>query len=277
MTDRYAVIGNPVAHSLSPEIHAAFARMTGQSMRYERLLAPLQGFVETVTSFRQGGARGANVTLPFKVDAFNYANDVTPRARAAGAVNTFKFDGARIVGDNTDGIGLCRDLIENLNTPIADARILLVGAGGAARGVIGPILDAQPQQLCIVNRTLSKAADLANHFRSFGPVTAAAVDGLDACNFNIVINATSASLGNFMPALPADCFAVDALAYDMVYGKGVTPFMKEAARAGARISDGLGMLVEQAAEAFLIWRSVRPATADVIEAMRAKMQLSAPE
>lgn len=251
--------------------------MTGQSMRYGRLLAPLDRFVETVESFRRGGARGANVTLPFKVDAFNYANDVTPRARAAGAVNTFKFDGARIVGDNTDGIGLYRDIVDNLRTPIEGARILLVGAGGAARGVIGPILNAHPQKLCIVNRTVSKAADLAKHFRSFGPVTATAVDGLEAYNFDIVINATSASLGNSMPALPADCFAVGALAYDMVYGKGITPYLTEAARAGARISDGLGMLVEQAAEAFFIWRGVRPATADVIEAMRTKMQLSAPE
>jgi shikimate dehydrogenase len=198
MTDRYAVIGHPVAHSLSPEIHAAFARTTGQSIRYERLLAPADGFVETVESFRQGGARGANVTLPFKLDAFNYANDVTPRALAAGAVNTLSFDGARIVGDNTDGVGICRDVIENLKTPMAGARILVMGAGGAARGAIGPILNAHPQQLCIVNRTFSKAADLANHFRSLGLVTATTLDDLAARHFDIVINATSASLGNSM-------------------------------------------------------------------------------
>ena len=275
MTDRYAVIGHPVAHSLSPEIHTAFARMTKQSMQYERLLGPLDQFVETVESFRQGGARGANVTLPFKLDAFNYANDVTPRAHAAGAVNTLKFDGARIVGDNTDGIGLCRDTVGNLKVPMTGARILLVGAGGAARGVVGPILDAQPQQLCIVNRTLSRATDLANRFGYLGPVTATTIDDSAARHFDIVINATSASLGNSMLALPANCFAVGGLAYDMVYGKGITPFMADAARAGARICDGLGMLVEQAAEAFFIWRGVRPATADVINEMRAKMQLSA--
>ncbi len=276
MTDRYAVIGHPVAHSQSPEIHASFARMTGQSLRYERLLAPLDGFVETIESFRQSGARGANITLPFKLDAFEYANDVSARARAAGAVNTLKFDGARIVGDNTDGIGLCRDIVENLQTPIEGARILLLGAGGAARGAIGQILDSHPQQLCIVNRTWSKAAELADRFNSMGSVTATPIEDLVAQHFDIVINATSASLGNSMPAMPANCFAVGGLAYDMVYGKGITPFMAEATRAGARISDGLGMLVEQAAEAFFIWRGVRPATADVINAIRARMQLSAP-
>jgi shikimate dehydrogenase len=246
-------------------------------MSYERLLAPVDGFVNTVDAFRKSGARGTNVTLPFKLDAFNYANDLSARAHAAGAVNTLTFSGGRIRGDNTDGVGVCRDIVENLLAPLGGARILLVGAGGAARGVIGPILDARPKQLCIVNRTMSKAADLANHFRKLGPVVAMAIDDPAARHFDIVINATSASLGNTLPAMPANGFAVGGLAYDMVYGKGVTPFMAEAARAGARTSDGLGMLVEQAAEAFYIWRAVRPATAEVIEAMRAKKQSSLPE
>ncbi|MEO8103383.1 MAG: shikimate dehydrogenase, partial [Betaproteobacteria bacterium] len=199
MTDRYAVIGHPVAHSKSPEIHAAFARETKESISYERLLAPLDGFFTTVETFRAGGARGANVTLPFKVEAFRYANELSERARQAGAVNTLKFDGERIFGDNTDGIGLCRDIIHNLRVPLRGARILLVGAGGAARGVVGPLLAAHPRAISISNRTLSKADDVARRFADLGPVKSIAPAELATQRFDILINATSASLDGGVP------------------------------------------------------------------------------
>jgi shikimate dehydrogenase len=270
MTDRYAVIGHPIAHSLSPAIHAAFALGTDQPMTYERLLAPLDGFRAVVESFRVSGARGANITLPFKLEAYEYANERTERAHQAGAVNTLTFDGSCILGDNTDGVGLCRDIVDNLKAQIAGARILLVGAGGAARGVIGPILLARPQRVVIANRTFSKGDDLAKRFSGLGPVTAASLDNLTAQRFDILINATSASLDGQLPSVPATCFPPGAIAYDMVYSKGETPFMALAASAGARTADGLGMLVEQAAEAFFVWRAVRPATAGVIAQLRAK-------
>ncbi len=268
MTDRYVVIGHPIAHSRSPEIHAAFARETGQAMSYQRMLAPLDGFQVTVEAFRASGGRGANVTLPFKLEAFRYANELTERARQAGAVNTLKFHGAQILGDNTDGVGLCKDIVVNLKMPLAGARILVIGAGGAARGVIGPILSAAPQGVAITNRTFSKAVELANHFSNLGPVSAIRADDLPTRQFDIVINATSASLAGSALLVPALIFRPGALAYDMMYGKSQTPFMVLAASAGARTADGLGMLVEQAAEAFFVWRGVRPATAAVIAQMR---------
>ena len=268
MTDRYAVIGHPVAHSRSPEIHASFARETGQAIHYERLLAPRDGFHSAVEAFRAGGGRGANVTLPFKLEAFQYANQLTERARQASAVNTLTFDGERILGDNTDGVGLCRDIVDNLKVPIAGARILLIGAGGAGRGVIGPLLSASPWLIAITNRTMSKAEEIAKHFSGVGPVGAISPGELAARRFDIVINATSASIAGGLPPVPATCFVPGALAYEMMYGKGETPFMALAARAGARTADGLGMLVEQAAEAFFVWRGVRPATSGVIAQMR---------
>jgi len=272
MTDRYAVIGHPVAHSRSPEIHAAFARATAQAMTYERLLAPLDGFHVAVDAFRASGARGANVTLPFKLEAYRYANELTERARQAGAVNTLKFDGARILGDNTDGVGLCRDIVNNLKVPLVGARILLIGAGGAAHGVIGPLLSAGPQQVAITNRTFSKADEIARHFSSLGPVKAIRLEDLATENFDILINATSASLAGNLPPVPESCLQPGVLAYDMMYGKGQTPFMALAHAAGARTEDGLGMLVEQAAEAFFVWRGVRPATASVIAQLRAQLR-----
>lgn len=268
MTDRYAVIGHPVAHSRSPEIHAAFARATGQAIIYERLLAPRDGFYATVETFRASGARGANVTLPFKLEAYQYANELTERARQAGAVNTLKFDGMRILGDNTDGIGLCRDIVDNLKVPLGGARILVIGAGGAARGVIGSLLFAGPQMLAIANRTFSKAEEIANHFSRLGKVKAIAPTELIGERFDVLINATAASLADDLPALPVTCFQPGALAYDMMYGKGQTSFLALAAGAGARTEDGLGMLVEQAAEAFFVWREVRPATASVLAQLR---------
>ncbi|MBL0121960.1 MAG: shikimate dehydrogenase [Betaproteobacteria bacterium] len=268
MTDRYAVIGHPVAHSRSPEIHAAFARQTGQVMSYERMLAPLDGFQATIETFRTGGGCGANVTLPFKMEAYQYANELTPRARQAAAVNTLKFQGAQILGDNTDGVGLCRDIIDNLNVPLVDARILVVGAGGAAHGVIGPLLSARPQMVAITNRTFSKAVELADYFSDLGPIAAISAGDLHVQKFDIIINATSASLAGSVPMVVASIFKPGALAYDMMYGKGQTPFMALAESEGARTADGLGMLVEQAAEAFFLWRGVRPATAVVIAQMR---------
>ena len=269
MTDRYAVIGHPVAHSRSPEIHAAFAREAGQTIVYDRLLAPLDGFLATVEVFRASGALGANVTLPFKLEAYGYANELTERARQAGAVNTLKFDGAHILGDNTDGVGLCRDIVDNLEVPISGARILLIGAGGAARGVLGPLISAGPQTIAITNRTFSKADAIAKYFSSLGPIKAVSAGDLALQRFDILINATSASLSHSLPPVPVSCFQPGVLAYDMMYGEGPTPFMALAASAGARVADGLGMLVQQAAEAYFVWRGVRPATARVMAQLRA--------
>lgn len=274
MTDRYAVIGNPIAHSKSPRIHAEFARQTGQDLRYVALLAPLDGFVEVAQAFAAGGGCGANVTVPFKEAAFQLANARTPRAQAAGAVNTLRFsESGDILGDNTDGAGLVRDLTANLGFDLAGRRILLLGAGGAARGVILPLLEAAPATLFIANRTAAKAAALASDLRIHAGNAAEklAGGGLDALPgrcFDLVINATSASLAGELPPLPDDLFAPDALAYDMMYGRD-TPFLAFARQQGARTADGLGMLVEQAAEAFALWRGVRPDTAPVLAALRA--------
>lgn len=268
MTDCYAIIGHPVTHSRSPEIHAAFALETAQAMVYQRLLAPRDGFQATVEAFRMRGACGANITLPFKVEAFTYAQELTERAQQAGAVNTLTFTDGRIIGDNTDGAGLCRDLVVNLRMRLEGARILLIGAGGAARGVIGPLLASNPQQVVISNRTSAKASEIARRFESLGPIEAIPLGNLAGHRFDIVINATSASLNSGLPSLPHACFAPDSLAYDMMYAKEPTPFMLSAANAGADTADGLGMLVEQAAEAFFVWRGVRPATAEVLKRLR---------
>lgn len=238
-------------------------------LSYERLLAPLDGFCSTVDAFRRSGARGANVTVPFKFEAFQYATALTPRAKASGAVNTLRFDGDAVLGDNTDGIGLSRDITDNLQVALAGARVLLVGAGGAAYGVAGALLDAHPAMLAITNRTPGKAADLSAKYPQSAARAMAAAD-LAREQFDVVINATSASLSGEVPLVPPGCFAADALAYDMMYGKGDTPFMQLAAAAGARTADGLGMLVEQAAEAFFVWHSVRPKTAAVIAMLRGR-------
>jgi shikimate dehydrogenase len=271
MTDHYAVIGNPIAHSRSPDIHAAFARALDHDICYERLLAPKEGFREIVEALRQSGARGANVTVPFKFEAFQYANKLTPRAQTSGAVNTLRFDGDIVLGDNTDGVGLTRDIVDNLHVALSGARILLLGAGGAAFGVAGALLDARPASLVITNRTFAKAEELAAKYASTGfSNTACAMSLADLADqkFDVVINATSASLSNEIPLVPPRCFMPAALAYDMMYGKGETAFLQLAARAGARTADGVGMLVEQAAEAFFVWRGVRPTTAEVIAMLK---------
>jgi shikimate dehydrogenase len=270
MTDRYAVIGHPVAHSKSPDIHARFAVQTGQDLSYERLLAPLEGFADAVRTFIEEDGKGANVTVPFKLEAYALATTLTPRARAAGAANTLKFDGSAILGDNTDGVGLVADIVRNAGVAIRGARVLLLGAGGAARGVMLPLLNEQPAELVIANRTLSKATELATRFAAQGNVRAAdfaAVQG----RFNIIVNATSASLASDVPPIPPTVFGANALAYDMMYGKDPTVFMRFAAQHGAAVRDGLGMLVEQAAESFYVWRGVRPDTAPVFAELRAAL------
>ena len=270
--DRYAVIGNPIAHSKSPDIHARFAAQTGQALTYEKLLAPLNSFDETARSFIAHSGRGMNVTVPFKLDAFSMATKLTDRARSAGAVNTLHFDGQTILGDNTDGVGLVNDIVKNAGVPITNKRILLLGAGGAVRGVILPILAEHPAKLVIVNRTVSKAQELAQLFsvKSAVPITACSFADLQE-PFDVVINGTSAGLSDDMPAVPASVFQSGTLAYDMVYGKQPTRFLQFAAEHGALIRDGLGMLVEQAAESFFVWRGVRPDTAPVLAALRAML------
>ncbi len=272
MTDRYAVLGNPVAHSKSPQIHAMFARQTGEDIAYERLLAPLDGFVATVQAFRSAGGRGCNVTVPFKLEAYRFAHEHSARAAEAEAVNVLRFDGERVFGDNSDGVGLLRDIEVNLGVALRGRRVLLLGAGGAAQGVLGPLLGAGTAQLTIGNRTVEKAQRLAERFARTGLVASPCARSYEELNgeaFDVVVNATSASLSDAGLALPSGLFAPGALAYDMMYGKGLTPFLQAARDDGAaRLADGLGMLVEQAAESFLIWRGVRPHTAEVIEFLR---------
>ena len=267
MPDLYAVIGNPVAHSKSPQIHAEFARQTGQNMTYAHLLAPLDGFIATASAFRARGGRGVNVTLPFKGEAFRYATCLSERARAAQAVNTLRFEDDAIYGDNTDGAGLVNDVTRNLGFAITGQRVLLLGAGGAARGVLKPLLELQPACSVLANRTLSKAQQFAQSFGS--GVEALAYAALAGRQFDFVINATSASLAGALPPLPPGLFADGALAYDMMYGKGETPFLAFARDEGAAtLADGLGMLVEQAAESFVVWRGLRPDTAPVLKLLR---------
>ena len=274
MTDRYAVIGNPIAHSKSPQIHLAFARQTGQDIEYTSLLAPADGFRVTVESFRAAGGRGVNVTLPFKLEAFDLADEVSQRAKDAQAANFLDFANGRVLADNTDGAGLARDITGNLGFSIAGRRALLMGAGGAARGVLLPLLAQQPAILTIANRTVEKALRLAEAFR-YHPSAASSVlsglryDELQGRHFDLVINATSSSLQGELPPMPAGLFAEGALAYDMMYGKGLTPFLGFAKSQGAaQLADGLGMLVEQAAESFYLWRGVQPETRAVIELLR---------
>lgn len=265
MADRYAVIGHPVAHSKSPWIHTEFARVTGQVIEYQRIEAPLDGFARIVDEFHAAGGRGANVTLPFKDQAYLYCrNAVTERARAAGVVNTLIFESGGVRGDNTDGVGLLRDITVNLGREIAGKRVLLMGAGGAAQGVLGPLLAAAPQRLVVANRTGAKARSLAQRY---GAAAGGGYEEFAGERFDLLINATSAGLADEAPPLPAGAFAPGALGYDMVYGRD-TPFLAVARAAGAQACDGIGMLVEQAAESFLLWRGLRPETAPVLGALR---------
>jgi shikimate dehydrogenase len=266
VSDRYCVIGNPVGHSKSPAIHAAFARATGMSLIYEKCEAPLDGFAATVRQLAAGGYRGANVTVPFKLEAHALADTLSARARAAGAVNTLSFNAGAISGDNTDGAGLVADIVRNAGVAIAGRRVLLLGAGGA----LLPLLEQQPRELVIANRTAATAEALALGFARHGaPVSGCGFDAL-AGRFDIIVNATSASLAGDLPPLPPQLFGPGTLALDMMYAAEPTPFMEFAAAHGATARDGLGMLVEQAAEAFFVWRGVRPETGAVLASLRAQ-------
>jgi len=272
MADKYAVIGNPIAHSKSPQIHQMFAEQVGEDISYEAIEAPLNGFKNIINKLIENGYKGCNVTVPFKFEAWRLGAS-TPRALDAEAVNTLKFENGEIFGDNTDGIGLVRDITQNLGFQIAGKRILLMGTGGAASGVLHPLLDENPQELVSAYRTLEKAQRIEQRIRGTAkfPVTSitfSSYPNLSEKCFDLIINATSSGLSDEMPPLPHGIFAPGALAYDMMYGRE-TPFMRFAREHGAAVvSDGLGMLVEQAAESFFIWRGVRPDTIPVIAALR---------
>ena len=266
-SDRYVVIGNPIAHSKSPEIHTLFATQTKQNIEYQRLLAPLDGFKKTVEQFIAENGKGMNVTVPFKLEAFELATVLTPRAKAAGAVNTLKFENNTILGDNTDGKGLMVDIIENAKYAITGSRVLLLGAGGAARGVIQPLFEQKPARLMIANRSVERAEELALDFSAIGKIEVSSYVALRD-EFDIVINATSAGLSGEMPPIPEAVFAKSALAVDMVYADKLTPFLQFAQKQGAKVRDGFGMLVEQAAESFFVWTGVYPDTAPVFHALR---------
>lgn len=270
---RYCVFGNPIHHSKSPLIHAMFAKQTAQSMDYQANLAPLDGFAVAVQQFASTGGKGANVTVPFKLEAYALSDRLSARASMAGAVNTLTFSDGAIVGDNTDGIGLVRDITQNAATLIHGRRVLLLGAGGAARGALLPLLEEQPVSLTIANRTLSKALDLvqlaASSCASNCQIEAKTWEQLDS-SFDLIINATSASLQSEVPPIPASVFASPCLAYDMMYADTQTSFNRYAQQCGAATRDGLGMLIEQAAEAFFIWRGIRPDTKPVFDYFRSK-------
>jgi len=268
---KYAVIGHPIEHSKSPLIHQAFARQFNQSIVYEKVLAPLDGFVATVKRLQAEGYLGVNVTVPFKFEAFNASQALSVRAQAAGAVNTLSFQSAQLVGDNTDGYGLVNDILKHQHVALAGQKVLLLGAGGAAQGVMLPLLEQQPLQLTVANRSLDKAQAMADRFAAEAAHEQVALQVQTfadlAQGYDVVINATSAGLTDTALQIPTLVFGQQTLAYDMMYGRE-TPFMQQARAAGAQVADGLGMLVEQAAEAFYLWHGVRPDTASVIQSFR---------
>jgi shikimate dehydrogenase len=267
MTDRYALFGNPVSHSKSPLIHGAFAQALGHDVEYGLIEAPPGGFADAALAFRGSGGKGCNITTPFKLDAFALATERLPRAQLAGAVNCLKFEpDGRILAEMFDGIGLASDIERNLGTPIRGRRVLVLGAGGAVRGCLEPLLACAPAEMVVANRSPDKALALASQFAVHGPVRGCGIDDLGGERFDIVLNGTSASLRGERPAVPDEVYRGAALAYDMVYGRGLTPFLRQAQDAGAaRLADGVGMLVEQAAHAWVWWRGVRPDTRAVID------------
>ena len=270
MTDRYAVIGNPIAHSKSPLIHAAFARATGEDIAYGRILAPLDGFATAVAQFAAEGGRGLNVTMPFKLEAHTLARALSPRARIAGAVNTLRRDGDAWYGDNTDGVGLVRDLVDNLGVALTGRDVVVLGAGGATRGIVVPLMEQHPRTLTVANRTVEKAVAVAVDFAAFGEVRAASAAALEGRYFDVVLHAAGGPGDAAESSIwPASLFAPNAFAYDFTYADAPTPFLRWArAHGAARAADGLGMLIEQAAESFFVWRGVRPDTRPVFALLR---------
>ncbi|MCP8688283.1 shikimate dehydrogenase [Marinobacterium sedimentorum] len=268
--DRYAVFGNPIAHSKSPQIHRRFASENGQELTYDAVLVPEDGFAVAVEDFFSRGGKGLNITVPFKQQAWAAAQWRSPAAELAGAVNTLYRDAeGRLCGDNTDGIGMVRDIVQNHGGSVRNARVLLLGAGGAVRGVIQPLLEQQPQQLVIANRTPAKATELAALFADLGPVQGCGFGDLAGQSFDLIINGTAASLQGEVPPLPAGVLASAGWCYDMMYSADVTVFGRWAQQQGAaKVLDGLGMLVEQAAESFRIWRGVKPETRCLVDTLR---------
>lgn len=270
--DLYAVMGNPINHSKSPVIHTQFAELTKQDLIYSAMLVPKDGFDSAVSDFFKGSGRGLNITVPFKEEAFAYVDAMSERAQIAKAVNTLilQEDGS-VLGENTDGAGLVRDLTVNLNVHLIGRRVLILGAGGAVRGVLKPILDEQPQSITIANRTFEKAEALASEFSQYGDVAAQKFEDV-AGEFDVIINGTSASLQGDLPPISNDVIGTKTQVYDMMYGKEPTPFMAWATEQGAaQAFDGLGMLVEQAAESFFLWRGVRPDSRSVLKNLRASL------
>lgn len=272
--DQYAVFGNPIAHSKSPLIHRLFAEQTGQVLEYAAQRVGSDDFASAARTFFGSGGKGLNITAPCKQDAWRFADWRSAHAERAGAVNTLAMQAdGRVLGANTDAIGLLNDIRNNLGWQIEGKRLLLIGAGGAARGVLQPLLEAGPQALTIVNRTPQKADALAREFSDLGPVIANSFSALNGQQFDLLINATAASLQGELPPLPDTILSDHACAYDMLYAAAATPFNIWATQNGARqVADGLGMLVEQAAESFYIWRSVRPDTASLLTIVRAELQ-----
>ncbi|MBY4677736.1 shikimate dehydrogenase [Marinobacterium arenosum] len=275
MTDRYAVFGNPIKHSKSPQIHAAFARQTGQALEYTAVCVAEDGFEPAVEQFLQGDGKGLNITIPFKQQAWTLAGQRSERAELAGAVNTLYRDQAgQLCGDNTDGVGMVRDIVDNHGGTIAGKRVLVLGAGGAVRGVLQPLLAQQPASLVIANRTLARAEQLVELFQPHTDVALQAVgfDQLAGLHIDLLINGTAASLQGEVPPLPDELLAEGAWCYDMMYGAEPTAFCRWAQQHGATVClDGLGMLVEQAAESFTLWRGIRPDTAPVITDLRRQL------
>ena len=269
--DRYGVFGHPVAHSLSPFIHGMFARQTGQEITYQLYDVVPQEFAERVRSFFANGGRGLNITLPHKIAAVGLAHELTARAAHAAAVNTLALQRECIVGDNTDGVGLVRDLCDNLGLEITRRRLLILGAGGATRGLLAPLLELAPAIVVIANRTPERAEALATTFAALGTTQGAGFACVGDTPYDLIINATSASLSGDIPPIPVGTVGRQTVCYDLAYGRSATAFVTWAERAGcARALQGLGMLVEQAAESFRLWRGVRPETANVLAALKAR-------
>jgi shikimate dehydrogenase len=274
--DKYCVLGNPVEHSKSPWIHARFAQLTGQDLQYVKRLVPLDGFAQAVRDFRAEGGRGCNVTVPFKFEAALLATRLSQRAELAGACNTLRFDGDDIFADNTDGVGLANDIMRNAGVELAGRDLLLIGAGGAASGVLGPLIEARPRRIVVANRTQAKAGILIDRHSALAAQHGVGLEAPELHevrgSFDVVVNATSSSLSGAAVPVSADVLKRGALAYDMMYGPAAQGFLDWARQHGAVPRDGLGMLVEQAAEAFLIWRGVRPPAAQVLAELRATLR-----